>query len=384
MFDFIKKKIKDSINSIQKKLVKEEESEEKKLEEHGQVAENKSQERMAEAPVKNEHADAVAIKEKQAETLESKGTERQTAVGESEQKPTEKKKETSEESGKKHRIFSHKINEDDIAGIYSGIRDALLENNVALVVLEAIHNDLRENLVGKEVSFLSNKKEIEAAIKKSISDVMLEYPVEKLLSEIKQKKPYTILFVGVNGAGKTTTLAKLIRFFLKRGLKIIVSASDTFRAASIEQLEIHTSKLGVKIIKHNYGADPAAVAFDAIKYAKSYGADLVLVDTAGRSDINKNLIDELKKVKRVSKPDLTIFIGDALTGNDAVNQAKIFDKEIGIDATILSKADVDKKGGAVISISYVTKKPIMFLGTGQGYDDLVPFDKEKTAGFLLD
>ena len=217
-----------------------------------------------------------------------------------------------------------------------------------------------------------------------ISNCSIEAALKVSLADIQHKKPYVILFVGVNGAGKTTTLAKLIHFFLKNGLKVTVSASDTFRAASIEQLEIHTKNLGVEIIKHNYGADPAAVAFDAIKHAKSENTDLVLIDTAGRSDINKNLIDELKKVKRVSKPDLTIFVGDALTGNDAVNQARIFDTEVGIDATILSKADVDKKGGAVLSISYITKKPILFLGTGQGYDDLIPFDKEKTANFLLD
>ena len=401
MFDFIKKKIKESINSIQKKLVKEEESEEKKLEKREQTngkAENNLQGRITEITSLKEPVEKPTQKEKPVERQDTKEIEKQPEennikrIGEeipgaekSKPKTREKiKTEVDKERNKKHHLFSHRISDDDIDGIYNGIREALLENNVAIVVLEAIHKDLRESLVRKEVSFLSNKKEIEGAIKKSIADVMLEYPIEKLISEIRQKKPYTILFVGVNGAGKTTTLAKLIRFFSKQGLKIVVSASDTFRAASIEQLEIHTKKLGAKIIKHNYGADPAAVAFDAIKHAKIDGSDLVLIDTAGRSDINKNLIDELKKIKRVSKPDLTIFIGDALTGNDAVNQAKIFDKEIGIDATILSKADVDKKGGAVISISYVTKKPIMFLGTGQGYDDLVPFDKEKTAEFLLD
>ena len=148
-------------------------------------------------------------------------------------------------------------------------------------------------------------------------------------------------------------------------------------------MEIHAKRLNVQVIKHTYGADPAAVAFDAIKHANSAKEDVVLIDTAGRSDINKNLIEELKKVKKVSKPDLTIFVGDALTGNDVVKQAEVFNKEIGIDASILSKADVDKKGGAVLSISYVTRKPIIFLGTGQGYDDLIPFNKERTASFIL-
>ncbi len=385
MFDFIKKKIKDSINSIQKKLSKEEHSEEPQKfelerkglqrEEAAQTVELKKEEKKISAEIHEQQLKAPVKKEA---IRKHDGEQRKT------KQISEPKVKKQEKEVEKHRVFSHAINKEDIASLYAGIKDALLENNVAVSVLDAIHKDLEENLLGKEVSFLTNKKEIEGAIKKSISDVMFEYPVKNLMADIQHKKPYVILFVGVNGAGKTTTLAKLIHFFLKNGLKVTVSASDTFRAASIEQLEIHTKNLGVEIIKHNYGADPAAVAFDAIKHAKSENTDLVLIDTAGRSDINKNLIDELKKVKRVSKPDLTIFVGDALTGNDAVNQARIFDTEVGIDATILSKADVDKKGGAVLSISYITKKPILFLGTGQGYDDLIPFDKEKTANFLLD
>lgn len=418
MFDFLKKKIKDSINSIQKRLSKEEKVEEAETEKE-QIPEKiveapierpaRKEERVEEpsrkeieekketdvqlvpAQVINIPAEKPILKEEHIEESESKlQKEEITLRGPKRTKEPERKEKTEKTPAKehreekKHRLFSHKINKEDISSLYESIREGLAENNVAVSVLEAIHEDLQKKLIGKEVSFLSNKKEIENAIKASIADVMSEYSQDKLMSDIQQKKPYIILFIGVNGAGKTTTLAKLIRFFSKKGLKTVVSASDTFRAASIEQLETHTKRLGVKIIKHNYGADPAAVAFDAIKHANSDGSDLVLIDTAGRSDINKNLLDELKKVKRVSKPDLTIFIGDALTGNDAVNQAQIFDREIGIDATILSKADVDKKGGAVISISYITKKPIMFLGTGQGYDDLTPFDKEKTAEFLLE
>jgi fused signal recognition particle receptor len=395
MFEFLKKKIKDSISSIQKHLSKEEDLEEKKVEEKKEapkelevpqitpekvVKPSEKKEAVEEKEIVKEKA---PIPKKELKEIEApvilKETKKEEAVQEPKQ---EEKKEKPKE--KKHRLLSHKINKEDIDELYNSMKDGLIENNVAVAVLEAVHKDLQKNLIGKEVSLLNNRKEILSAIKDSIADVMMEYPAGKLMSDIKKKKPYIILFVGVNGAGKTTTLAKLIRFFSNNSLKVTVAASDTFRAASIEQLEIHTKRLGVEIIKHNYGADPAAVAFDAIKHAKSEASDLVLIDTAGRSDINKNLIDELKKVKRVSKPDLTIFIGDALTGNDAVNQARIFDEEVGIDATILSKADVDKKGGAVISISYITKKPIMFLGTGQGYDDLVPFNKEKTAEFLLE
>ena len=370
MFDFIKKKIKDSINSIQKKLVKEEKIEEREAA-HDETAlpaqETKEQEKTHDKPATLK----VAPKEERSE--EEPAAPRRVQEEEPKKEPQGKKK-----------LFAHQINDVDIQNIYGEIRESLLENNVALSVVEAIHSDLKEKLKGKDVSLLSTRRDVEAAVKDSIKDILMDYPVDDFLAVIKAKKPYIILFIGVNGVGKTTTLAKFAKFLIKNGLKPVISASDTFRAASIEQLETHTKKLGVEIIKHNYGADPAAVAFDAIKHARISGADIVLIDTAGRSDINKNLLDELKKVKRVSKPDFTIFVGDALTGNDVVNQAKIFDKEVGIDATILSKADVDKKGGAVLSISYITKKPIIFLGTGQSYEDLVPFNKEKTADFLLE
>ncbi len=348
MFDFIKKKIKDSINVIQKKIVGEEKAEE-------------------------------AVKEKETnKPQKSVETHKATEHHNVAQKAVvvEKKKE-------KRHIISHKITESDIDEIYLGIKSALAENNVALSVLDDIHKDLKTELMGKEISVLNTRSEIEYAIKKSIESVLLSYPEEKFLSEVRSKKPYVLLLVGVNGSGKTTTLAKLANLLKKNGMNITVSASDTFRAASIEQLAIHCKNLGIDLVKHNYGADPAAVAFDAIKHAKNVNSDVVLIDTAGRSDINKNLIEELKKVKRVSKPDKTIFIGDALAGNDAVNQARIFDSEIGIDASILSKADVDKKGGAVLSIAHTTKKPVLFLGTGQGYDDLINFDIEKTAKFIM-
>ncbi len=293
-------------------------------------------------------------------------------------------KEKEEEAGKQNKgILSHKITEKDVDEVYGGIKQALLENNVALSVLDAIHSDLKKDLLGKDVSMLGYKKDIENAIKSALSSVLMGYPEEKFLQEVRQRKPYKIMFIGVNGVGKTTTIAKIANLFLKNNLKVVVAASDTFRAASIEQLEIHCKNLGVDLIKHKYGADPAAVAFDAVKHAVNTGADVVLIDTAGRSDLNKDLLDELKKVKRVNKPDMTIFVGDALTGNDLVKQAEIFNKEIGIDYSIVSKADVDKKGGAVLSLAYVTKRPILFLGTGQGYDDLVSLNVDKTVDFLF-
>ena len=344
MFDFIKKKIKDSIDSITKKVKKEEKTEELHEEAH-------------EAP--------------------QKAAEEKTKATSSKPKKEEHNKQV------KKRLLSHKITEQEVMDIYEGMRQALFDNNVAVSVLDSIKADLLGELVGQDVSLISSKKAVEEIMKKSVANILSEYPVDQLIEKIKNKKPFVILFVGVNGVGKTTTLAKVAKFLMDKGFRVVVSASDTFRAASIEQLEVHSKNLGINVIKHNYGSDPAAVAFDAIKHARTNGVDVVLVDTAGRSDINKNLLEELKKVKRVSQPDLTIFVGDALTGNDAVNQAQIFDREVSIDATILSKADVDKKGGAVLSISYITKKPIIFLGTGQGYGDLIPFNKERTADFLF-
>ena len=191
----------------------------------------------------------------------------------------------------------------------------------------------------------------------------------------KAGEPLIISFIGVNGSGKTTTIAKVARLFQNYKLKPVIAAADTFRAAAIQQIEAHALKLGVKLIKHDYGSDPAAVAFDAVKFAKQKAMDVVLIDTAGRLHSNINLMDEMKKIMRVAKPDLKLFIGEAITGNDCVEQAKEFNEAVGIDGVILCKADVDDKGGAAISVSHVTGKPILYLGIGQGYDDLKEFDK---------
>ncbi|MCL4391068.1 MAG: signal recognition particle-docking protein FtsY [Candidatus Parvarchaeota archaeon] len=371
MFDFIKKKIKDSIDSIQKKLSKEEKQE---------ISEDITREENIIKEDLNEIKKDIPKEEKKE--LKEEIREIKKEVGELDKNNRILEKKGGGETARKG-LFSHLITDKDIDLIFFEIKSALMENNVALSVLDRIHSDLSGKLAGQSVSALNNKTKIKKAIKDSIADVLIGYSVEDFISRVKSKKPFIILIIGVNGAGKTTTIAKLCRFFLDNGLKPVIAAADTFRAASIEQLEIHAKRLNVEVIKHTYGADPAAVAFDAIKHAASDKDDVVLIDTAGRSDINKNLIEELKKVKKVSKPDLTIFIGDSLTGNDVVKQAEVFDKEIGIDMNILSKADVDKKGGAVLSISYVTKKPILFLGTGQDYKDLIPFNKEKTAEFIL-
>ncbi|MEM3550999.1 MAG: signal recognition particle-docking protein FtsY, partial [Candidatus Bathyarchaeia archaeon] len=206
----------------------------------------------------------------------------------------------------------------------------------------------------------------------------------KALEEKRLKKePFIIVFVGINGTGKTTTIAKIARLIMERGYTVVLACSDTYRTGSIEQLETHAKRVGVRMIKHKYGADPAAVAYDAINHAKAHGINVVLIDTAGRMQTNRNLMNELAKIKRVVNPDLTILTIDSLTGNDAVMQAEEFNKTVGIDATILTKVDADIKGGSALSVTYITKKPIIFVGTGQKYKDIEEFKPEKFVEMIL-
>ncbi|MHA2289488.1 MAG: signal recognition particle-docking protein FtsY, partial [Promethearchaeota archaeon] len=221
-----------------------------------------------------------------------------------------------------------------------------------------------------------------------ITDILTPEKNINLLEEIRKKKntnsPYTICFLGVNGTGKTTTIAKIAHYLKKNNISSVAAAADTFRAAAIEQLSYHMQNVGIKVIKHEYKSDPASVAYDAIQHAKAKNVNVVLVDTAGRQVSNKNLMREMQKIVRVAEPDLTLFVGDSLAGNDALNQAKEFNNDVGIDANILTKFDADAKGGAALSISYETKKPILFIGIGQGYDDLEPFNREIFISNILD
>lgn len=270
------------------------------------------------------------------------------------------------------------ISEKDFDNALWELEVSLLESDVSMKASEKVMETLREELVGTKVGLTDRKKDIiRTALQKAVSEIVESEPVhlEELISHKKRKgAPFVILFLGFNGTGKTTTIAKLASFLLKK-YKVVIAASDTFRAGSQEQLEKHAANVGVKVIKHGYGADPAAVAFDAIKHAESKGIDVVLIDTAGRAETNRNLMEQMKKIKKVAAPDLTVFVGDALAGNAAVEQAEKFG-EVGIDASILTKIDADARGGAALSITYVTGKPIIYVGNGQEYKDLQPFDKE--------
>ena len=272
------------------------------------------------------------------------------------------------------RIVKKVISEDKFDEIFWDLEVALLENNVAVEVIEKVKDDLKHDLVGKPIERSRILEKVRSSLGKSIKGLFNTEKID-IVARTKEKKPYVICFVGINGSGKTTSMAKIAKMLKDNNLKIIFAAADTFRAASIEQLQQHADKLNIKMIKHDYGSDPAAVGFDAVKYAKMKDIDVVLIDTAGRLHSNTNLIDEMKKIVRIVEPDLTIFVGESITGNDCVEQVQRFSESINIDGVILSKADVDEKGGAAISVSYVTGKPIIYLGTGQGYDDLIEFDK---------
>lgn len=272
------------------------------------------------------------------------------------------------------------IQEKHVEDILFELEMELLQGDVAMEVATEVVESVKEDLVGKKIKRSNDITEYTfLALKNAVSDI-ISIPGKSMTEMIEAKKvegePLVVMFVGINGTGKTTTIGKLANFYMKKGYTPVIAASDTFRAGAIEQVTYHADNVGVKIIKHQKGSDPAAVAFDAIEHARAQGKELVLIDTAGRMQTNTNLMDEMKKIKRVSKPDLVVFVGDALTGNDATEQAKKFNEAIDIDGVILTKADADSKGGASLSIGYVIKKPIMFLGMGQGYDDIKEYDSE--------
>ena len=196
--------------------------------------------------------------------------------------------------------------------------------------------------------------------------------------------PVSIMIVGVNGTGKTTTTAKIAHRLTEQGYSVVLAAADTFRAGAIDQLAAHAERIGVRCIKSQRGGDSAAISRDAIESAKAKGDDIVIIDTAGRMQNKTNLMEELRKVHRITKPDLVIFVADALAGNDAVTQAKEFQRILNFDGVALCKLDTDAKGGAALSIAHATGRPIVLAGVGQEYVDLMDFDPEWFLDSILD
>jgi len=301
-----------------------------------------------------------------------------------EKKEEEKPKKTFE--GIKEKIVKviteKQLSEEDIEPILNDFEKDLIEADVAYEVAEKIKEDLKKNLVGKAIKRGKEKEVVFEALKQSLLEI-LTVPEVDLIKLAENKKPFVILFLGFNGSGKTTTLAKIGKWLVDSGYSCVFAAADTFRAASIEQLEEHGKKLGIRVIKQKYGADPAAVVYDAIEYAKANGIDFVLADTAGRAHTNKNLLDQMKKIIRVNKPGMKILVLDSLTGNDILYQCKFFDEALNVDALIFTKVDVNEKGGNIISSSYILKKPILFLCTGQNYENLEKYDPNKVLNAIL-
>ncbi|MBU3897166.1 MAG: signal recognition particle-docking protein FtsY [Nanoarchaeota archaeon] len=283
----------------------------------------------------------------------------------------------------KKAITEKELKEEDIRDILWDLQISLVQSDVAVEVAEKIINDLRSSLIGQSIDRKKIDDIVKESLKKSVKDILNVENID-LMEIVKKKKPYVIIFLGFNGSGKTTTIARVGHLFKEKGFSVVMAAADTWRAASIEQLEEHGKKLGINVIKQKYGSDPAAVIFDAVKHAKANDIDVVLADTAGRSHANLNLIEELKKICRVNMPDMKILVIDALTGNDVVEQTSTFNDTVGVDALILTKTDVYEKGGAILSSVHNIKKSILYLGVGQDYKDLKKFDPEEIIKNLIE
>jgi len=275
-------------------------------------------------------------------------------------------------------FLGRRLKEGTIEEVLDDLEIVMLQSDVALPVIERLRRDLRRELAGRKLKFGADAEEaIRSTLERSVRSILARPPIDLAAAVRNQAvKPYVILFVGVNGTGKTTTVAKLAGWLRAQGLSSVIAAGDTFRAGAIEQLLVHGERLGVRVVRQQEGSDPAAVAFDAVQHAKAKHLDVVLVDTAGRQHTNENLIEEAKKIRRVVAPSMTLFVGDALSGNDVIEQARLFDQAVGIDGLVLTKLDADAKGGAALSATFVTKKPILFVGVGQGYADFTPFDPD--------
>jgi fused signal recognition particle receptor len=415
MFKFLKKKLKIFENKLEKELEQELTKEEKKepmveqpkpilKEEPKPIIEEKPVEKI-EKPIIEEEAKPIEgkkepIKPVKIEPLKEKEIEKKVekpkrqrilkikSVREKEiDKQIEKTIEAElehtlrtrrgiEEAVKTEKKPSRGISEDKLDDLLWDLEIGLLESDVAFSVIESIKKDIKEEI--KHVSFERGKvgELVEKVLKNAISHVLKANEFDFLNFINEKEKPVVIMFVGVNGSGKTLAIGKIATLLKKNHISCVMAAGDTFRAGAIEQLGIHADNIGVKIIKHGPGADPAAVAYDAIDHAKAKHKAVVLLDTAGRVQTNINLMDEMAKIKRVAKPDLIIFVGDALSGNDAVEQAKRFNEVVGIDGVILTKVDTDAKGGSALSVAYTIGKPLLFIGLGQGYEDHIPFDPE--------
>lgn len=279
-----------------------------------------------------------------------------------------------------------KLSDSEIDDFLDTLRISMLESDVSYDTTDDFLDDLGGKLRERRINSKRIREELTDTVRGSLLSILdsgvQRINVDSFIKKRKESKelPIKVLFLGPNGAGKTTTIAKLAHRFKSAGTSVVLSASDTFRAAAIEQIEHHAKRIGVPVIKSNYGADPASIAFDAIAYAAAHSIDLVLIDSAGRQETNKSLISEVQKIVRVSKPDITVFVGESTAGNVIAEQIKEFNKFVKIDGIILTKLDCDAKGGGTISISHTTGIPVLFFGMGEGYEALVPY----SSNIILD
>jgi len=286
-------------------------------------------------------------------------------------------------------LATAKLTDRSLESLLDDLFIKLVECDVAVDVAEAIAEELRGRLYGARAPRFGEGREkaLRSLIKQALLSLLEGVPDVDFVSMAEEgarsKRPYVMVFLGPNGYGKTTTIAKIAHIFVRRGYSVLLAASDTFRAGAIEQLEEHGRRLGVKVLRHKYGADPAAVAYDAVQHAKSKGIHFVMIDTAGRMHTDVNLMNELAKIQRVVQPDNSIFVADALLGNEALEIAKYYAKFVRIDGLVVAKADAYAKGGAILTFLYALRKPIYFLGVGQKYEDLVPFRKEQFIDLLV-
>ncbi|MEK6932434.1 MAG: signal recognition particle-docking protein FtsY [Nanoarchaeota archaeon] len=391
MFGFLKNKLKEAISKFSKKVEEEAKPiEETKIEEVREepvkIIEEKLEVKEEISEKQPEIKEEVVEEEFKEEIKEKKGffgifKKKKEEFKEEKPEIKQEKQEIKEEKGFfskiTQKLTTKTIDEKKFNELFEDLELVLLENNVALEVVDKIKEDLKLDLV--DVPLKGNIEDlVRNFLKQSLEKILKESDFD-LVNEIKNKenKPYVIVFAGINGSGKTTTTAKIARLCQDNKLSVVLGAADSFRSAAVEQLEEWGNRLKAKVIKNKYGSDPASICFDTISYAKSHGIDVVLLDTAGRQHSNKNLMEEMKKIIKVAKPDLKIFIGESIVGNDSIFQSQEFNKSIGIDGVILTKSDVDEKGGAIISISYVIQKPIIYLGSGQNLNDLEKFNKDK-------
>lgn len=279
----------------------------------------------------------------------------------------------------KESVTEKEIEESDVNSLLEKFRLKLLENNVSFEAAESLEKAVKKELVGKKAGRFSVEEEVNRAIREELEKTINDD--YSLLEEIEGLENPSIFFIGFNGSGKTTSLAKISDYLDGNSYDSVMGAGDTFRAASMEQLEEHGENLDKKVIRHEYESDPAAVAYDTLEHAENEGK-IALVDTAGRSHSDRNLMNELEKMMDVNDPDITLLVVDALSGNDVTEQIEAYSGMF--DAVIVTKMDIDDKGGTVISVAHKTERPIVFKGTGQGYDDLEVFDKEEFLDQLLD